>query len=71
VRQQFERNSQMPLVRSDVRTRKAMDWVLSHIEVVDRDGNTLDRDALLAGSDEHDHSHGHDGHDHDHDDQDS
>ncbi|HEX7131318.1 MAG TPA: trigger factor [Iamia sp.] len=56
VRQQFERNSQMPLVRSDVRTRKAMERVLEHIEVVDRDGNALDRDALLA-DEEHDHDH--------------
>jgi trigger factor len=60
VRQQFERNSQMPLVRSDVRTRKAMDWVLEHIEVVDRDGNALDREALLADEEPHDHDHGHD-----------
>ncbi|HMJ75718.1 MAG TPA: trigger factor [Iamia sp.] len=63
VRQQFERNSQMPLVRSDVRTRKAMDWVLEHIEVVDRDGGALDRDALLADEEPHDHDHDH-GHDH-------
>lgn len=60
VRQQFERNSQLPLVRSDVRTRKAMEWVLEHVEVVDRDGNALDRDAILAGEDDHDHDHGHD-----------
>lgn len=62
VRQQFERNSQLPLVRSDVRTRKAMEWVLEHVEVVDRDGNALDRDAILAGEDDHDHDHDH-GHD--------
>lgn len=63
VRQQFERNGQIPLVRSDVRTRKAMDWVLERIEVVDRDGTVLDRAALLADP-EHDHQH--DDHDHDH-----
>ena len=34
------------------------------VEVVDRDGNALDRDALLA-DEEHDHGHGHDdGHHH-------
>lgn len=48
VRDQFERNGQIPLVRSDLRTRKAMDWVLERVEVVDRDGGQLDRDALLA-----------------------
>ena len=67
VRQQFERNSQVALIRSDVRTRKAMDWVLGHIEVVDRDGNALDRDALLADGEDHDHDHDH-GHDHGDDD---
>lgn len=51
VREQFERNSQVPLVRSDVRTRKAMEWVLEHIEVVDDDGNELDRDLLLSEDD--------------------
>jgi trigger factor len=63
VREQFERNHQIPLVRSDLRTRKAMDWVLERVEVVDRDGTVLDREALLADP-EHDHDH--DGHDHDH-----
>lgn len=48
VREQFERNQQVPLVRSDVRTRKAMDWVLERVEVVDADGAPIDRDALLA-----------------------
>jgi len=52
VRAQFERNQQMPLVRSDVRTRKAMDWVLERVEVVDADGAPIDRDTLLADDDE-------------------
>jgi len=52
VRQQFERNQQMPLVRSDLRTRKAMNWVLERVEVVDPDGAPLDRDALLAETDD-------------------
>lgn len=48
VRERFERNQQIPLVRSDVRTRKAMEWVLERVEVVDPDGAPIDRDALLA-----------------------
>ncbi|NLV54986.1 MAG: trigger factor [Acidimicrobiales bacterium] len=48
VREQFERNAQIALVRSDLRTRKAMQWVLERVEVVDRDGGPIDRDALLA-----------------------
>ncbi len=67
VREQFERNRQLPLVRSDMRTRQAMDWVLERVEVVDRDGTVLDREALLADAEhDHDHDHDHDGHDHDH-----
>lgn len=69
VREQFERNGQIPLVRSDVRTRKAMDWVLERIEVVDHDGTVLDSAALLADP-EHDHD-DHDHHDHDHGDADA
>ncbi len=48
VREQFEHNNQIPLVRSDMRTRKAMEWVLERVEVVDPDGGSIDRDALLA-----------------------
>lgn len=51
VREQFEHNGQIPLVRSDVRTRKAMEWVLERVEVVDPDGGPIDRDALLADDD--------------------
>jgi len=52
VREQFERNSQVPLVRSDLRTRKAMEWVLERVEVVDPDGAPIDRDALLVDPDD-------------------
>lgn len=52
VREQFERNSQMPLVRSDMRTRKAMEWVLERVEVVDPDGAPIERDALLVDPDD-------------------
>ncbi len=54
VREQFEHNGQIPLVRSDVRTRKAMEWVLERVEVVDPDGGPIDRDALLDDADEPD-----------------
>lgn len=47
VREQFEHNNQIPLVRSDLRTRKAMEWILERVEVVDPDGGPIDRDALL------------------------
>ncbi len=54
VREQFEHNDQIPLVRSDLRTRKAMEWVLERVEVVDPDGGPIDRDALLDDADETD-----------------
>lgn len=54
VRDQFEHNNQIPLVRSDLRTRKAMEWVLERVEVVDPDGGPIDRDALLDDADDAD-----------------
>ncbi len=69
VRKQLDRNDQLPLVRSDLRRRKALDWLLEQVEVVDEDGNEIDRELIdvtgdFPGGDEHDH-HDHD-HDHDH-----
>jgi len=57
VRRQLERNDQLPAVRSDLRTRKALDWLLEHVEVVDPDGQPIDRADLEL---RHDHEHDHD-----------
>jgi trigger factor len=65
VRKQLERNEQLPAVRSDLRTRKALEWLLEHVEVVDPDGEPIDRADLEL---RHDHDE-HDEHDH-HDDED-
>ena len=46
VRRQFERAEQVPAVRSDVKKRKAFDWLLERVEIVDEDGTTIDRAAL-------------------------
>jgi hypothetical protein len=71
VRKQLDRNDQLPLVRSDLRRRKALDWLLEHVEVVDPDGVEIDRDLIDVAADfpgdTHDHDHDHDDHDHDHD----
>jgi trigger factor len=48
VRKQFERNEQMPLVRSDIRKRKALEWLLEQVEVVDESGAPVDRAALTV-----------------------
>ncbi|MCU1354117.1 MAG: trigger factor [Acidimicrobiales bacterium] len=46
VRKQFERNDQVPLVRSDLRKRKALEWIVEHVEIVDERGATVDRASL-------------------------
>jgi trigger factor len=56
VRTEFERGGQLAAVRSDVRKRKALDWLLERVEIVDEDGHAIDRADLEVGqdSDEHD-----------------
>jgi trigger factor len=46
VRQEFERAEQVPAVRSDIRKRKALDWLVDHVELVDEEGQPIDREAL-------------------------
>ncbi len=43
VRKQLERNDQLPAVRSDIRKRKALEWLLDHVEIVDENGDPVDR----------------------------
>jgi trigger factor len=62
VRRELERAEQMPAVTSDVRKGKALEWLVEHVEVVDEDGNTIDRSELTlpsADAEEHDHEHDH------------
>ncbi len=72
VRKQLDRNDQLSLVRSDVRRRKALDWLIEHVEIVDPDGAPIDRELIdvtgdFPGDAGHDHDHDHD-HDHEHED---
>jgi len=46
VRSEFERGGNLSAVRSDVRKRKALDWLLERVEIVDEDGQPIDRDEL-------------------------
>jgi trigger factor len=46
VRREFERVGTLPEVRSDVRKRKALDWLIERVEIVDQNGQPIDR-ALL------------------------
>lgn len=47
LRQQVETAGQMPAVRSDLEKGKALEWLVEHAEVVDPEGQPVDR-ALLA-----------------------
>jgi trigger factor len=49
VRAEFERGGNLSAVRSDVRKRKALDWLLERVEIVDEDGQAIDRADLEVG----------------------
>ncbi|MCU1501562.1 MAG: tig [Ilumatobacteraceae bacterium] len=76
VRKAYEAEDAVAELGAQIRKTKALDWLLEHVEVVDADGNPIDRALLLdrdhAGHDhDHDHAgHDHEGHDHSHDDHD-
>ena len=46
VRRSLEEGDQMPAVRSDLRKRKALDWLVANVKVVDEDGTEIDRADL-------------------------
>jgi trigger factor len=71
IRRMYEQNDAVPDLIAQIRKQKATDWLLHHVEMVDREGKSIDRDLVLGHThDEHDHEHEHD-HDHDqhHDDE--
>jgi trigger factor len=46
MRAEFERGGQITAVRSDLRKRAALEWLLDRVEIVDDDGNPIDRAEL-------------------------
>lgn len=46
LRRDLERTDRIGAVRSDLKKRKALDWLLEHVELVDPEGNPLDRGLL-------------------------
>jgi trigger factor len=54
VRQQFVDADQISQVEADIRMRKALDFLVSTVEIVDEDGNPIDRAdfEISAGSDD-------------------
>ncbi len=46
VRSALEEGDQLPAVRSDLRKRKALDWLVEHVQIVDEDGTPVERADL-------------------------
>ena len=46
LRQQISTKNQLMLMKADISKRRAADWLLERVEVVDEDGNIIDTDAL-------------------------
>lgn len=57
LREQISTPNQLMLFRADISKRKAADWLIEHVDVVDADGNPVDKEALHPESHDHDHAH--------------
>ena len=67
IRKAYEAEDAVSELTAQIRKRKALDWLMEHVEAVDEEGHAIDR-AVLLELDDHDHDHDHDhSHDHDHD----
>ena len=56
IREQLEAAGRLKAIRSDMRIRAALQWVTDRAEIVDENGNAVDRD-LLEHDDDHEHDH--------------
>jgi trigger factor len=54
IRHDLEHADQMPAVRSDIRKAKAVRWLMDHVEIVDSDGNPVDRSEIRTEAEEDD-----------------
>jgi trigger factor len=48
VATQFAEGAALERLRSEIRNSKAMTWLIEHVDVVDEQGNPMDREVLLA-----------------------
>jgi len=55
IREQLEDAGRLKAIRSDMRIRAALEWVTERAEIVDENGNTVDRDLLEQPDHDHDH----------------
>ncbi len=68
VKRAYEANDAVTDLMSQIRKSKALDWLIHHVEIVDLEGQPVDRDLILGHTHDEDGGHGHDhAHDHDHD----
>ena len=52
IRARFEGTGDLPAVRSDLRKRLALEWLVDRVEIVDEDGEPIDRSELQAPADD-------------------
>lgn len=52
MREEFARGGQEQAVRSDIKKRKALDWLVERVEIVDEEGHPIDRADLEYPADE-------------------
>ncbi len=50
VRDRYEREGGLVALRSEIRKREALDWLMHHVHVVDEDGNEVPNEVLLGES---------------------
>ena len=58
IREQLEAAGRLKPIRSDMRIRAALQWVTERAEIVDEDGNAVDRDLLERDQEEDQADHG-------------
>jgi trigger factor len=70
VRKAYERNDAIAGLKAELRKAKALDFLLHRVEIVDPDGNPIERELVVPDHDHdddkvHDHSHDNEADDHD------
>jgi trigger factor len=65
VRRAYEANDAVTDLVAQIRKSRALDWLLHHVELVDPEGNPIDRNLVLGDDHDDDDHDDHDDHDHD------
>ena len=50
VRKEYERQDAVANLKAEMKNRKALDWLLHRVEIVDPDGKMVERSLLLPGT---------------------